>query len=168
MAGDVAQAETPQKKAGSALRKKKKRPGIRIDMTPMVDVAFLLLIFFMVTTVFRKPLAMEINLPEAEAELKVAESNVLTIFVDPQDRLWERFASDPPESVAWEGMVPLLEQSAAANPQLVVLVEVHPEARYDSMVRMMDTLEEAGMQRFSLIRMRDRNRELVESLGASP
>ena len=40
-------------------RAKKKRVGVRIDMTPMVDVAFLLLIFFMVTTVFRRPLAME-------------------------------------------------------------------------------------------------------------
>jgi biopolymer transport protein ExbD len=36
---------------------------VRIDMTPMVDVAFLLLIFFMVTTVFRTPQALEINLP---------------------------------------------------------------------------------------------------------
>ena len=43
--------------------KKKRRIGISIDMTPMVDVAFLLLIFFMCTTVFRKPQALEINLP---------------------------------------------------------------------------------------------------------
>ena len=40
-------------------RRKPKRIGIKIDMTPMVDVAFLLLIFFMCTTVFRKPQALE-------------------------------------------------------------------------------------------------------------
>jgi biopolymer transport protein ExbD len=48
------------------------RPGIRIDMTPMVDIAFLLLVFFMVTTVFRLPQAMEINLPpEVEVPMEL-------------------------------------------------------------------------------------------------
>ena len=56
------------KKADRRSRKPKRRAGIRIDMTPMVDVAFLLLIFFMVTTVFRRPLAMEVNLPEPERQ----------------------------------------------------------------------------------------------------
>ena len=51
-------------------------------MTPMVDVAFLLLIFFMVTTVFRRPLAMEVNMPEPGAKVEVPESNVMTIYVD--------------------------------------------------------------------------------------
>ena len=51
--------DTPQPSGG----KGKRRVGIRIDMTPLVDVAFLLLIFFMVTTVFRTPQALEINLP---------------------------------------------------------------------------------------------------------
>ena len=167
MGADVAQAESGQKKRGG-LRKKVRRPGIRIDMTPMVDVAFLLLIFFMVTTVFRKPLAMEINLPEPDATVKVAESNVLTVFVDATDGLWRRFASDPPRPAEWAELIPVFTQAVAANPQLVVLVEVHADARYDSMVRMMDTLEEAGMQRFSLIRLRDENLGLVESLGGGP
>ena len=47
-------------------------------MTPMVDVAFLLLIFFMVTTVFRRPQAMEVNLPEPGAKVQVPETNVMT------------------------------------------------------------------------------------------
>jgi biopolymer transport protein ExbD len=167
MGADVEQAEPKQEKAGG-LRRKKRRAGIRIDMTPMVDVAFLLLIFFMVTTVFRKPLAMEINLPAPEATLKVAESNVLTVFVDSADRLWRRFAAEAPASTDWGELIPVFTQAAASNPQLVVLVEVHPDARYDSMVTMMDTLEEAGLQRFSLIRLRDDNREMVESLGGTP
>jgi biopolymer transport protein ExbD len=59
--------DTPERRIrqeeGLQRRRKKRRVGIRIDMTPMVDVAFLLLIFFMVTTVFRTPKALEINLP---------------------------------------------------------------------------------------------------------
>src|SRR4029078_1801636 len=62
--------------------KKMKRIGVKIDMTPMVDVAFLLLIFFMCTTVFRKPQALEINLPpDPNAKVEIAESNVLTLRV---------------------------------------------------------------------------------------
>ena len=62
-----------QKSSGGLLGviRKKSRVGIHMDMTPMVDIAFLLLIFFMVTTVFRPPLAMEINLPESDATVQV-------------------------------------------------------------------------------------------------
>ena len=71
--------DTPQSGGG-----KKRRVGIRIDMTPMVDVAFLLLIFFMVTTVFRTPQALEINLPPDEkTQVQVAESKVVTVRVLP-------------------------------------------------------------------------------------
>ena len=70
--------DTPSPSGG----KGKRRVGIRIDMTPLVDVAFLLLIFFMVTTVFRRPLAMEVNMPEPDARVEVPESNVLTVYVD--------------------------------------------------------------------------------------
>ena len=59
--------DTPQprasKKKGKGFHRPKRRVGVRIDMTPMVDVAFLLPIFFMVTTVFRTPQALEIVVP---------------------------------------------------------------------------------------------------------
>jgi biopolymer transport protein ExbD len=61
--GAVDTPERKTKKGKKGGRRPKRRVGIRIDMTPMVDVAFLLLIFFMVTTVFRTPQALEINLP---------------------------------------------------------------------------------------------------------
>lgn len=61
MAGDV--VERSQKGGKKGLRRPKRRISIRIDMTPMVDIAFLLLIFYMVSTVFSMPQAMEINLP---------------------------------------------------------------------------------------------------------
>jgi len=64
---DLSQSKGKQKHSG---RKKKKRIGVRIDMTPMVDVAFLLLTFFMLTTTMNKPQTMEINLPPADAKRK--------------------------------------------------------------------------------------------------
>src|SRR5436189_4205378 len=69
----------------------KRRVGVRIDMTPMVDVAFLLLIFFMVTTVFRTPQALEINLPPDEnVKIEIAESKVMSIFVLDENRAYWR------------------------------------------------------------------------------
>jgi len=66
-------------------RIKAKRIGFRIDMTPMVDVAFLLLTFFMLTTKFRPPELVKINLPASHSVQKLPESNVLTVTVSPQN-----------------------------------------------------------------------------------
>src|SRR5688572_26886050 len=61
--------------------KKMRRIGIAIDMTPMVDVAFLLLIFFMLTTQFKPPEADKITLPESNSEAKSPESDIITLAV---------------------------------------------------------------------------------------
>jgi biopolymer transport protein ExbD len=154
--------EKPGRREELGLRPKPKRPGIRIDMTPMVDVAFLLLIFFMVTTVFRRPLAMEVNMPEPGARVEVPESNVLTVFVDGQERILTRMGKGGLTPVAWGDMAPTLTAGAAANPDLIVLVKIAREARYERMVDMMDVLEDAHMQRFSLVEMTDADRRALE------
>src|SRR5207249_7399375 len=63
--------------------KKKRRIGISIDMTPMVDVAFLLLIFFMCTTQFKPPDKDKITLPESRSDTKSPESDIITVAVSP-------------------------------------------------------------------------------------
>ncbi len=65
---------------------KSKRIGFRIDMTPMVDVAFLLLTFFMLTTKFRPPEPVTIDLPSSHAEQKVPETDILTVSVSGENR----------------------------------------------------------------------------------
>jgi biopolymer transport protein ExbD len=145
-------------------RVKKKRVGIRIDMTPMVDVAFLLLIFFMVTTVFRRPLAMEVNLPEPGATVEVPESNVMTIYVDRDEAMYFKVGKSGIEPITWPELTPTLRASAEANPDLIVLVKIHRGARYESMVDMMDTLEDAEMERFSLIPMKERDEQVLEQV----
>ncbi len=61
----------------------KSRVGVAIDMTPMVDVAFLLLIFFMSTTQFKPPEEVQIELPTSHSAIKVPESNILILTVCP-------------------------------------------------------------------------------------
>ncbi len=98
MAGDVVQREKKTK----GLRRPKRRIAIRLDMTPMVDIAFLLLIFYMVSTVFSMPQAMEINLPpieEEDEEIEVKESNLLSIRVDQENRFWWNLKIPTPENL---------------------------------------------------------------------
>src|SRR5687767_2685866 len=85
-------------KKGSKVRSKK--TSTRIDMTPMVDLAFLLLTFFVMTTTLNKPQTMEITMPEKpkdETEApKVNEREVLTIVLGESDKVyWYTGITDP-------------------------------------------------------------------------
>lgn len=167
MAGmDAAEAPQPKKKGEFGLRRAKRRVGIRIDMTPMVDVAFLLLIFFMVTTVFRRPLAMEVNMPEPDAKVEVPESNVLTLFVSKDNSMAYKIGKNPLAPIEWASLLPTFKEGVQVNPDLIILVKVHREAKYEIMVDMMDLLEDAKMERFSVIPMKEDDLKLLE--GATP
>ena len=72
---------------------KKARVSVKVDMTPMVDVAFLLLTFFMLTTQFRPPEEVEIILPASHSAFKLPESNVMLISIAKDDRIFLGFDS---------------------------------------------------------------------------
>lgn len=160
MAGDV--VERAQKGGKKGIRRPKRRISIRIDMTPMVDIAFLLLIFYMVSTVFSMPQAMEINLPPKDQveELEVKESNLLSIRVDEESRFWwnmktptpdnlpQLLPSDPekPDSVLtyqlWSDTLRgLLTAQNRANSKLSTLVLIHRDATYADMVNILDEID---------------------------
>ncbi|MBN2172129.1 MAG: biopolymer transporter ExbD [Candidatus Krumholzibacteriota bacterium] len=157
-----AQPRRPITEEEYALTRPKRRVRIRVDLTPMVDVAFLLLIFFMVTTVFRRPLAMEVNMPEPGATVEVPESNVMTVLVDRDEAMFCRQGDGALRPVRWEELDDLFVAGQEANPDLIILVKIHRDARYESMVEMMDTLDEAHMNRFSLVPMRAEDERLLE------
>ena len=138
-------------------RRKPKRIGVKIDMTPMVDVAFLLLIFFMCTTVFRKPQALEINLPpDPNAKVEIAQSNVMTLRVLAADdsthdaRAFWKIGDQPFAEANIEKLQPIFEAEGKKNPKLVVLVKIDRRAKYRYMVDIIDQLQFAELNRFSL------------------
>jgi biopolymer transport protein ExbD len=131
-------------------------------MTPMVDIAFLLLIFYMVSTVFSMPQAMEINLPPADQmdqEVEVKESNLLSIRVDGEGRFWWNLRTptpdnlpimlppDPqrPDTVAYalwpDTLRGLLVAQNRENPKLNTLVLIHRDADYSDMVNILDEID---------------------------
>jgi biopolymer transport protein ExbD len=157
----VQQAAGKSKQKTALGLRKRKRVGVHIDMTPMVDVAFLLLIFFMVTTVFRRPLAMEINVPEKGATVEVPMSNVMTIYVSEDGSMAYDVGQQGLNPLSWEELRETLVLENDYNPDLIVLVKVDRKARYEAMVDMLDTLDEAQMTRFSIIPMTEEDKQAI-------
>ncbi len=137
--------------------KKMRRIGIAIDMTPMVDVAFLLLIFFMCTTQFKPPEKDKVTLPESNSEAKAPESDIITISVTkaPTVRvIWRQGGSEynrevPPDQVATQ-LGTVLSNARLANPAARMIVKMDRDAPYGVMADMMGALQEAKAPRFNV------------------
>jgi biopolymer transport protein ExbD len=158
--------DTPERssKGKKGARRKKRRVGIRIDMTPMVDVAFLLLIFFMVTTVFRTPQALEINLPPKEdVKVEIAMSRVLELRILPDQRIYWRDAQNPWARTEMKS-VPQVLAPWKGNKDKVVLIRIDRDAKFNAMVKMIDELDLANLTRFSLQTLTPDEKKEVESL----
>jgi biopolymer transport protein ExbD len=160
--------DTPQRekkgKKGSGGHRPKRRVGIRIDMTPMVDVAFLLLIFFMVTTVFRTPQALEINLPPDEnVKIEVAESKVLSVRVLPDDRAYWKRGTDPWARTDLHGLDGVFK-NFGGNKDLVVVIKIDRDAKFNNMVDIIDALDVASLTRFSLGTLSPEEKKEVQTL----
>jgi biopolymer transport protein ExbD len=69
------------------LKRMKRRIGVKIDMTPMVDIAFLLLIFYMSTTQFKPPEKKSVALPASHSDIKLPEKDILNITVTKDDSI---------------------------------------------------------------------------------
>jgi len=144
--------------------KKKRRIGIAIDMTPMVDVAFLLLIFFMCTTQFKPPEKDKITLPESNSEAKSPESDIITIAVtspkpeyNNQSRVrviyvqrGQEVSRDILPDAVKTDMGLVLSNARSANPRARVIVKMDKDAPYGIMADMMSALQEAKAPRFNV------------------
>ena len=144
--------------------KKMRRIGIAIDMTPMVDVAFLLLIFFMCTTQFKPPEKDKITLPESNSEAKSPESQIITLAVtSPKAEngnksvvrvIYRRGGQEvdvliPPENVKTD-LGSALTAARRANPSARVIVKMDKDAQFGVMADMMSAFQSANATRFNV------------------
>jgi len=144
---------------------KPKRTGIRIDMTPLVDVAFLLLTFFMLTTQFRPEEEVTIILPSSHSEFKLPESDVMTINIAEDGRLFLGLDSqimrrrlfgaenELKASIQVEkgDLANLLIQARTINPKLRTVIKGDRAAEYGVAEDVMDILQKTQITRFSLV-----------------
>ncbi len=141
--------------------KKMRRLGVRIDMTPMVDVAFLLLTFFMLTTTMNRPQTMEINLPPADTKVEVPQSNLLTLLVKEDGSIYWNVGTEIPTKVDFKNLRTLMMDKVRQNSKLITLIKVDRKGKYHYMVDIMDELNLANITRFSLAPMLDADKQLL-------
>jgi biopolymer transport protein ExbD len=149
-------------------KKKKKRAGVRIDMTPMVDVAMLLLTFFMLTTVFNKPQTMELNLPpDDKVQVEVAASTLLTVRIEPNMAIYWSMGNEPTalKKIEFKELRPLLVERLRSIPKLITLVQIDRDAKYNDMVDIMDELNLANITKFSIAPLKDADKKLIAKVA---
>lgn len=135
----------------AVLKNKKSKVSDEIPSSSMADIAFLLLIFFLVTTVFPKDKGLSIVLPEESEEVEVNQKNILHLVIQPNGIVEvKRGESQSVQTVAPSDVEGIWRQDVAANPNLIAAVKTHPDASYRFMVDVLDALKIAGAERISL------------------
>ena len=157
--------------SGKKGKKHAKRVGVRMDMTPMVDVAFLLLTFFMLTTTFNTPQVMEVSLPpDSKVNIEVAQSNLLTFRVRKDDAVFWNIGDQPPTKTTTKEVQQILEKQLRQNPKTATLIKIDRGAKYQKLIDIIDDLNlvqaKLGQteKRFSIVTMDDKDNQLISSL----
>jgi len=134
-----------------ALMRKKNRVGGEIPTSSMADIAFLLLIFFLVTTVFDEEKGLSIVLPEPQETQDVAQKNVLHIVVQADGLVRVKRGESPQETLHKADEIASIWRLAySENDKLIAAVKTVPEAPYRYMIDVLDQLTEAKATRISL------------------
>jgi biopolymer transport protein ExbD len=144
---------------------KPNRQNVRIDMTPLVDVAFLLLTFFMLTTQFKPTEEVVIILPSSHSENKLPESDVMTVNVAEDGRIFlgvdsqhlrKRLFGTENELKASvlvdkSQLANYMVQARTMNPRLRTVIKGDRNAEYGVVEDVMDVLQKTQITRFNLV-----------------
>lgn len=134
-----------------ALMKKKQRVSGEIPTSSMADIAFLLLVFFLVTTVFDEERGLSIVLPAQQEEQEVSQKNVLHIVVQADGLVRvKRGESTNEQVVQASDIAQIWRLDYQQNENLIAAVKTDPSAPYKNMIAVLDQLQQAGAQRISL------------------
>ena len=116
-----------------------------IDLTPMLDVAFIMLIFFIVTATFVKELGIDVNSPDKNQNVKDADKQSIVVQITSRDRIRIRG-----RDVDFRSVRANIERLHAENPEAPVVVQPHPDSTSEVMVHVMDSARQAGVYNVSI------------------
>lgn len=147
--------------------KKKRRVAIRIDMTPMVDIAFLLLIFYMATTSFKPPEARAVDLPESHSQIELPDKDIINLTVTKYDSIYVDYVKLV--EVEIDGQMQQTQgrmvihckrisevaseilRARAGNVRALVVVKADEKAKFGLMQDVMKQMAENNLERFLVI-----------------
>jgi biopolymer transport protein ExbD len=125
--------------------------ALRLDMTPMVDVAFLLLIFFMSTASLRAADESTVTLPTSRAGAEMPRDDQLVITVKDDGSILFSPGKGTPEPIGLEFIGARVNAARAQQPEMRVLVFADGEVPYGTMTEVLQTLQRAEVYRFALV-----------------
>ena len=115
-----------------------------IDLTPMLDVVFIMLIFFIVTTSFVKEAGIEVNQPSAQTTQSQDKNNIL-IAISPEGEVWL-----DKQVIDIRAIRANVERLRAASPESAVVIQADEQARTGILVKVMDQVRMAGVENVAI------------------
>ena len=128
--------------------KNRQAEELDVNVTPLIDVVYLLLIFFMITTTFQKETELQINLPEASAEESQDKDRPLEIVVDARGRFFvdgKELLNTSPDTLR-----KAIQKVTVGNKDRHVVIRGDGKADYQSVVTIMDVIGKLGLVKMSL------------------
>jgi biopolymer transport protein ExbD len=164
------------KKKGPGVKKGKKL-STRVDLTPMVDLGFLLITFFIFTTTMSQPTAMRLYLPKdterQEEQTKVKESGALTILLGSNDRIfyYEGKLADDQSNVVETDFANvrdvIINKKKTTDPEdFVVVIKPGPTSVYRNTVDILDEMTINAVKRYALVDISDVELTMVQKIEA--
>ena len=145
-----------------------KKVSTKVDMTPMVDLAFLLVTFFMLTTTFNKPQTMEVNLPDKTDDnksMKVKESKTTTIVLAENDKVYYYTGVENPEvkltNFSESGLRKVLLEKVKTITDPIVIIKAKKDAKYKNVVDVIDEMAITGIKIYALVDITPADLELL-------
>jgi biopolymer transport protein ExbD len=134
-----------------AILKKRSRASGEIPTASMADIAFLLLIFFLVTTIFDEQKGLSIVLPEQGEEVDIPARNILHLVIQPSGMVEVKRGESPQiQTTTAANIAGIWRMEVAENENLIAAVKTAPGAPYRYMVDVLDQLHIAGATRVNL------------------
>ncbi|WP_041468518.1 ExbD/TolR family protein [Chloroherpeton thalassium] len=149
--------------------KEKSDESSHVDLAPLVDIAFLLLTFFMLTTTFAKPNVMEMGLPEDSKGGKTVDvkpDNVLTIRISKTGKAYLNQGLDKPKNLEFDKIKDEISKFVKSNPYIITTIKVDKDAEYYVMVDIVDEVYNAGVRKFALADMNDKEKAEIDEIEA--
>ena len=134
--------------------------SVKIDMTPMVDLGFLLISFFVITTELTKPKALNLVVPKDGKSQLLGESNALTIMLSEDDKIFYykgKFSSEKIYQTDFSGnglrkIISNMQHEAGNNRNdLMILIKAGDAARYQRLVDVMDEILILQVKKYAIV-----------------
>jgi len=153
--------------------KKSKKLSTRVDLTPMVDLGFLLITFFIFTTTMSQPTAMKLNLPKdtdkPEEQNKVKESGVLTLMLGKNDQVYYYEGTLAPDASNFKSSNfkeirnEILTKKKSTDPKdFVVVIKPDKDCTYKNVVDMLDEMLINDVKRYATVEISDVEYQLIQ------